>query len=80
MSISFADLAKILFPTPPTCTTLKRCDASYPDPVEGHETNPRLEVLLETYLKEKTDTNYKAYQEYFVDLNQSTTKMHPKQH
>ena len=80
MSISFADLAKILFPSPPTCTTLKRCDASYPDPVDGHKTNPKLEVLLETYLKEKTNTNYKAYQEYFVDLNGSTTHLHPKQH
>jgi hypothetical protein len=78
MSISIADLAKILFPPP--STTLKRCDASYPDPVEGHETNPRLEVLLETYLKEKTDHTYNAYKAYFVDLNQSTTKMHPKQH
>lgn len=80
MSISFADLAKILFPTLTPSTTLKRCDASYPDPKDGHQTNPQLEVLLETYLKEKTDTNYKAYQEYFVDLNQSTTKMHPKEH
>ena len=84
MSISFADLAKILFPTLSNSytasTALKRCDASYPDSVEGHETNPRLEVLLETYLKEKTDNTYNAYKAYFIDLNGSTTHLHPKQH
>ena len=67
-------------PSLPTPTVLKRCDASYFDPEKGHETNPRLEVLLDTYLKEKTDARYNAYKAYFLDLNVSPDNIHPKQH
>jgi len=67
-------------PSLPTSTQLKRCDASYFDPEKGHETNPRLEVLLETYLKEKTDARYNVYKAYFLDLNVSLDNIHPKQH
>jgi len=67
-------------PKLPTPTQLVRCDASYIDPEKGHFTNDRLKGFLATYLKEKTDAKYDAYKAYFLNLNSSLDKIHPKQH
>jgi hypothetical protein len=67
-------------PSLPIYTHLKRYDASYFDPEKGYVTNDRLDGFLDTYLKEKTDAKYDAYKAYFLNLNVSLDKIHPKQH